>query len=120
MQHRRAAKWIFHRDGVKMISKLKDGNGQYLWQPGLRAGDPDTILGLSVYESEYVPNTFTSGLYVGMLADFKWYYIADALDIEIQRLEEIKAETNQIEFIGRLKNDAMPVLEEAFVRVTLA
>jgi hypothetical protein len=38
----------------------------------------------------------------------------------VQRLNELYAETNQVGFIGRLETDGMPVLEEAFVRVTLA
>lgn len=114
------AEWLFHRDAVKQISKLKDGQGQYLWQPGLRAGDPDTLLGFGINMSEFAPNTFTTGLYVGMLGAYKHYWIADALNMGIQRLNELYAETNQVGFIGRMELDGMPVLEEAFVRVTLA
>jgi len=118
-QYRRNAQWIFHRDGIKMISKLKDGNGQYLWTPGIRAEDPDILLGRPAHESEYQSNTFTSGLYVGILGDFSHYVTADALDMEIQVLYELDAATNQIRFIGRMKSDGLPVLEEGFVRVTL-
>jgi HK97 family phage major capsid protein len=46
--------------------------------------------------------------------------IADALSMQIQRLNELYAETNQVGFIGRLGTDGAPVLEEAFVRVKLA
>jgi len=118
--YRRKASWLFHRDAVKKVAMLKDGQGNYLWQPGIAQDDPDRILGLPVAESEYVPNTFSASKYVGMLADFqRGYYIGDSLDIEIQMLEELYAATNQVGFIARLKNDAMPVLEEAFARVKL-
>lgn len=113
------AQWIFHRDAVKQISKLKDGEGQYLWQPGLQAGQPDRLLSFPVNVSEYAPNTFTTGLYVGILGDFANYWVADALMLEIQRLVELYAETNQDGFIGRVEVDGMPVLEEAFARVKL-
>ncbi len=73
-----------------------------------------------MYESEYAPNTFTTGLYVGLLGDLSYYWIADALSMTVQRLEELYAATNQVGFIGRLETDGMPVLEEAFVRVKLA
>lgn len=119
-QYRARARWLFHRDGVAKISVLKDGAGQYLWQPGLRAGDPDTILNLPVAESEYAPNTFTTGLYVGILGDFSHYWIADALDLEMQRLIELFAATNQVGIIGRMESDGQPVLGEAFARVKLA
>ncbi len=115
-----AAVWIFHRDAVKQIRKLKDGNGQYLWQPGLQAGQPDRILDSSFRMSEFAPNTFTTGLYAGIIGDFSRYWIADALNMQVQRLVELYAETNQTGFIGRMELDAMPVLEEAFIRVTLA
>lgn len=113
------ARWIFHRDGIKQIRKLKDGEGQYIWQPGITGGAPDRILELPYTASEFAPNTFTTGKYVGILGDFRYYWIVDALDMQIQRLVELYAETNQTGFIGRYEGDGMPVLEEAFVRVKL-
>lgn len=115
-QYRTRATWIWHRDGVKAISKMKDGDGNYIWRPGITATDPDTILGLPVVESEFQNNTFTSALYVGILGDFSNYWWADALNLEIQRLDEIVSATNEVRFIARLESDGMPVLEEAFVR----
>ena len=115
--YQKNAKWLFHRDGVSKIAKLKDGQGQYLWQPSKKDGEPDMLLGHSVNQSEYVPNTFTTGQYVGMIADFSYYWIVDALDMQIQRLVELYAETNQTGFIGRKEGDGMPVLGEAFARV---
>lgn len=114
------ARWIFHRDALKQIRKMKDGNGQYIWQPGISGGAPDRILELPYTASEFAPNTFSSGLYVGILGDFRYYWIVDALDMAIQRLVELYAETNQTGFIGRYEGDGMPVLEEAFVRVKLS
>lgn len=114
------ARWIFHRDALKQIRKLKDGNGQYLWQPGLQAGQPDRILETPFLMSEFVPSTFTAGLYVGIIGDFRHYWIADSLAFRIQRLVELYAVTDQIGFIGRMELDGAPVLEEAFVRITLA
>ena len=114
------ADWMFHRDGVKQITKLKDGDGQYIWRESLRADEPDRLLGRPIMMSEYAPNTFTTGLYVGVIGDFSHYWIADALNMQVQALRELYAETNQDGFIGRQESDGMPVLEEAFARVKLA
>lgn len=114
------ARWIFHRSGIKQIAKLKDGEGQYLWQPTTQQGQPDRILGLPVWASEYAPSTFTASQYVGILGDFSNYWIADALNMDMQRLDELYAATGQVGFISRVEADGMPVLEEAFVRVKLA
>lgn len=118
-QYQAVAEWLFHRDAVKMLAKIKDGDGQYLWQASRTAGEPDMLLGRPVNMSEYAPNTFTTGLYVGMFADFSKYWIADAMDMQVQVLKELYAETNQTGYIGRLETDGMPVLEEAFARVKL-
>lgn len=117
---RPSTRWIFHRLALKQIRKLKDGNGQYLWMAGLTAGQPDTILGIPIINSEFAPSTFTTGLYVGLLGDLSFYWIVDALDAAIQVLDQLYAETNQTGYIIRAESDGMPVLEEAFVRSKLA
>lgn len=119
-QYHARSQWIFHRDGVKQIMKLKDGEGRFMYQPSLTEQTPDMLLGRPLNWSEYAPNTFTTGLYVGILGDFSFYWIVDATDMVVQRLVELYAETNQVGFIGRLESDGMPVLEEAFARVKLA
>lgn len=119
-QYHPKASWIFHRDAIKALRKLKDGDGQYIWNPDIKGGQPDMILARPYRMSEYCPNTFTTGLYVGIIGDFSQYWIADALNMRVQRLNELYAATNQVGFIGRLESDGMPVLEEAFARVKLA
>ena len=46
--------------------------------------------------------------------------IADSLDVQVQRLSELYAASNQTGFIFRAETDGAPVLAEAFSRVTLA
>jgi HK97 family phage major capsid protein len=117
----RIARWVLHRDCLKRIRKLKDGNGQYLWQPGISTGAaPNTILDLPYDISEFAPNTFTTGKYVAALCAWPFYWIADALDMTVQVLDQLYAANNQDGYLGRMETDGMPVLEEAFVRVKLA
>ena len=117
-QYHTKAEWIFHRDAVKMIRKMKDGNGDYLWKQGF--GDKsDTILEVPYHMSEYAPNTFTTGLYAGLLGDLSFYWIADALAMTIKVADQLYMESGQIGYFGNLESDGMPVLEEAFVRIKL-
>lgn len=113
------AQWGFHRNGLERLSKKKDGNGQYIWQPGAKVGSPDLILGHPYFMSEYIPNTFTSGKLVGIFGDFSHYWIADALDMQIQRLVETSAHKNQTEYIARLESDGAPTIAEAFGLIKL-
>lgn len=119
---RAGARWLFHRDMIKLISQLKDGDNHYMLQParGLTGDEWDSLLGYPVDESERAPNTYTNGLYCGILCNWRYYEIADSLDLEVQVLDQLYAATNQIGYIGRLKTDGMPTLEEAFVRLKCA
>ena len=119
-QYQKTARWIFHRDAISGIRKLKNGDGEYLWQPGVVGDKPDTILELPFFISEYAQNTFTTGKYAGIIGDFSFYWIADSMEFSIQVLKELYAESNQIGYIGRMECDGQPVLSEAFVRVKLA
>lgn len=122
-------KWNFHRTSLQVIRQLKDGNGQYLWVPsgmgsvgGFSSGADsktigDMLLDFPVFASEYTPNTLTSGLYVGMLFDPRFYWICDSETMQIQRLVELYASANQTGFIARQEIDGMPVLEDAYSRL---
>ncbi len=111
--------WVFHRDAIKRIAKLKDSNGQYVWQPSVQMGAPDMLLGKRVNSSEYAPNTFGAGLYVGIYGDLTNYWICDSMGMEIQVLAELYARTNQIDYLCRIETDGAPVMPAAFARVTL-
>lgn len=119
-------RWIMHRDTVARIRKLKDGNGNYLWSPGLGPGGgvssglPATIVDVPYVVSEYAPNTFTTAQYVALIGDLSYYWIADAMRLEIQVLYELYAKTSQVGYISRAECDGMPVLAEAFARLKLA
>lgn len=117
--YRANAGWLYHRDLHTQISKLKDTTNRYLLQDSVVAGEPDMLLGHKVYESEYAPNTFTTGQYVAIFGDFSYYHIVESMRMELQRLEELYAKTNQIGYIIRASVDGMPALEEAFARVKL-
>jgi HK97 family phage major capsid protein len=119
-QYQNRATGLFSRDFVKKLRTLKDGNSQYLWQPGLVAGQPDRVLNRPYVQSEYVPNTYTTGRYIGMWGDFSWYWIQDSMGLTIQRLMELFQLRNQIGMLARKETDGMPVLAEAFSRLKLA
>lgn len=119
VSYHRSCSWIFHRDGMKQLVKIKDGEGNYMWRGSVALGEPDTLFGHPVLVSEYAPNTFTSGLYVGLFGDLSNYWIADAMDMSLQRLNEKYALSNQTAWIARRYVDGAPVLAEAFSRVKL-
>ena len=68
----RECKWLFHQDGVKQLANIEDDLGYPLLSESVREGEPDTVLGIPYYMSEFNPNTFTTGQYVGILGAFRF------------------------------------------------
>jgi len=116
-QYMTKSSWLFNRTAVAKLAKVKDGEGRYLFELTDKIGALDNLKGSPLYMSEYVPNTFTTGLYVGMFADFSWYWTLQSLSLRIKRLNELFAATRQVGFLFDTEFDGMPVLSEAFTRI---
>lgn len=110
--YRKNAVWVLNDSTVKAIRKLKDNNGNYLWQPALTANTPDTILGRPVYTSSYVP-TIAAGAKTIAFGDFKYYWIADRQSRSFKRLSELYAPTGQVGFLATQRVDGKLILPEA-------
>ena len=110
--YRRNAVWVLNDSTIKAVRKLKDGNGQYLWQPSLAAGTPDTILGKPVKTSAFMPAA-AAGAKTVAFGDFKYYWIADRQGRSFKKLSELYAATGQVGFLGCQRVDGRLILPEA-------
>jgi len=110
--YRKKAVFVMNDTTVKAIRKLKDGQGQYLWQPALTAGTPDSILNRPVYTSSYVP-TIAAGNKSLAFGDFSYYWIADRQGRSFKRLNELFATTGQVGFMATQRVDGKLILPEA-------
>lgn len=110
--YRKNATFVTNDATVKLIRKLKDGNGQYLWQPSVQAGQPDTILNRPVKTSSYVP-TAQAGAKTVAFGDFGYYWVADRQGRSFQRLNELFAATGQVGFRATQRVDGKLILPEA-------
>lgn len=117
--YRRNAVWLMADATAKMIRKLKDGNSQYLWQPGLVAGQPDTLLGRPVVVSNSVPAA-TAGLKSVAFGDLSYYTIADRSGVAVQRLNELYAANGQVGFRAFKRTEGKVTLAEAIKVLTQA
>lgn len=79
------ANWITSRAVIAKIRKFKEATtNAYMWQPGLQAGQPATLLGFPVVMAEDMPALAASSLSLA-LGDFKSYQIVDRLGIRVLR-----------------------------------
>ena len=110
--YRQNAVWILNDATMKIVRKLKDSNGQYLWQPTLHEGGYDTILGKKLYTSPYMPEA-ANGAKTVIFGDLSFYWIGDRQGINFKRLNERYADTGQIGFLASKRVDAKLILPEA-------
>lgn len=110
--YRKNAAWVLNDSTIKAIRKLKDNQGQYLWQPSLVAGTPDMILGRPVNTSAFMP-AVAAGAKSVAFGDFGYYWIADRQGRSFKRLNELYAATGQVGFLASQRVDGKLILSEA-------
>ena len=116
--YRQKAKFLCNETVLLQLMLLKDGNGRYLWKPGLEIGKPDTILGHEIYTSTYMPAITNvaatdAGKKVLLFGDFDYYWIADRTNRSMKRLDELYAVNDQVGFLGTQRVDGKLILPEA-------
>lgn len=116
--YRKKAVWTLNDSTVKALRKLKDGNGNYIWQPSVQAGVPDLILNRPYHTSSYIPD-LTAGNKVMAFGDFSYYWIADRQGRSFKRLNELYAATGQVGFLASQRVDGKLILPEAVKIMTL-
>ena len=110
--YRRNAVFLMNDSTVKALRKLKNGNGDYIWQPSVTAGTPDTILNRPVYTSAFMPEIAASAKSV-LFGDLGYYWVADRVGRSFKRLNELYAPTGQVGFLASQRVDGKLILPEA-------
>jgi HK97 family phage major capsid protein len=103
-QYRPRASYIMHDATVKVVRKLKDSTGQYLWQPALVAGQPDTILGRPVYPDPHMPQIGVTTVPIAF-GDFRGYFIRDVTPLRFERSDEFAFGTDLVSFRALYRTD---------------
>lgn len=77
--------WVMNRKTESALRRFKDGQNNYIWQPGAAAGQPATLLGYPVAEAEDMPD-IASGMFSIAFGDFKrGYLIVDRVGVRVLR-----------------------------------
>lgn len=118
--YRNRSAWLMNGTTLAACRKLKSGDGQYLWQPGLAAGQPETLLGRPVVESVDMPD-IAAGAFPVAVGDFKSAYrIYDRTGMSILRDPFTLATEGLVRFHGRRRVGADVVKAEALRKLKVA
>ena len=111
--------FVMNRSTVSAVRKLKDGGGQYIFQPGIYGmGIGSNILGHSIVEATDMPNV-AGGTKPVMFGDFKrGYMIVDRVNLSIMRDPFTQASSGNVRYIARRRVGGQVVLPEALTTIT--
>lgn len=100
-QYRTGSVWIMNDTTARNVSKLKDGEGRYLWQQTNREGEPDRLMGYPVETSEAMPD-IAQNAYPIIFGNLKeGYQVADRIGMSVVRDDVTQAEEDLVKFIFR-------------------
>lgn len=98
-QYRRNASFLMPSSTELHLSTKKDNNGQYLWQPSVQAGRPNTFKGYALNNQEDIGAIGVGSRNVASFGDYNsGYRIYDRLGMTVQRLVELYSEEGMIGF----------------------
>lgn len=114
-QYRNKATFVMTDGTVKALRKLKNSQGDYIWQSGLLAGAPNTLLThpIAICETGNMPEVGSAATPI-LFGDFNYYWIIDRTGFYMQRLMELYALNGQVGFKGYKRVDGQCSLAEAF------
>lgn len=111
--YRSKSTWRMTDKTEKSVRKLKDGDGNYLYAPGLTAGERPTLIGRPIMIDNSMAELGTGNKFT-VIGAFEYYQIADRGQMSIQRLNELYAKSGKIGFKVHKRVDGKAILAEAF------
>lgn len=107
--------WLMRDATVASIRKLKDSQGQYLWQPSLQLGAPDTFNGKPVRTD---PNMAATGLGTVpvIFGDFSQYFVRMVEGLRFERSDDFAFNTDLVTFRVLIRGDGILVDQTGAVK----
>lgn len=84
-KYRANGRFVMSKATVSRVRKFKDCDGNYIWQPAMTAGQPATLMGYPVTESEAMPAIGSDSFSIAF-GDFeRGYLVVDRQGVEVLR-----------------------------------
>jgi len=84
-EYSQGAGFMMNRKTLAAVRKLKDGQGNYLWQPSYQQDQPSTLCGYPVYEVADMPDVAANSLCIAFGDFLRAYLILDRKGVSILR-----------------------------------
>lgn len=118
--YRNRGAFMMNGTTLAAIRLIKDGQGNYLWQPSYQAGQPETLLGRPIVEAVDMPD-IAAGAFPIIFGDFqRAYRVYDRVAMSILRDPYTQATTGKVRFHARRRVGGGTVLTEAVRKLKVA
>ncbi len=116
----RRATWVLNRKTLGKLRQMKDGNNNYIWQPGTAPGNPNTILGDPYVEATDMPDEAANAFPIAYGDFMRGYIIVDEVLLSILRDPYTQATSGNVRFIARRRVGGQVVVDEAIRKLKCA
>ncbi len=108
--------WLMRDATLGAARKLKDGQGQYLWQPSIQVGAPDTLLGKPVHTDPNVAAVALSAKSVAF-GDFSQYFVRMAGGVRFERSDDYAFNSNLVTYRAIIRADGLTIDQTGAIKV---
>jgi HK97 family phage major capsid protein len=110
-----AATWIVRDATMAVLRKIKDTTGQYMFQPSLVAGTPDTLAGKAILTDPFVPAIATGAKSI-IFGDMSQYFVRMVGGVRFERSDDFAFSTDLITFRALIRGDGILVDQTGAVK----
>jgi HK97 family phage major capsid protein len=101
----RSCGWVMNDTTASLVRRIKNTNGDYVWQPSTQVGQPDSILGKPVFIDPFLASPAASAESIAF-GDWSAYFVRYAGPIRFERSDEFAFANDLVSFRALLRADA--------------
>jgi HK97 family phage major capsid protein len=111
----RACAWLVKDSTMAVLRKIKDTTGQYIFQPSLVAGTPDTMMGKAIFTDPFMPAIATGAKSI-VFGDISQYFVRLAGGVRFERSDDFAFSTDLVTFRALIRGDGILVDQTGAVK----
>jgi HK97 family phage major capsid protein len=93
--YRMVGSWQASNTGLAKIRKLADSTGQFIWQPSLIPGQPESVMGRPIFENPAMAAVGSASKSVAF-GDFKQYWVRRVSPVRVELSRDFKFQSDQL------------------------
>jgi HK97 family phage major capsid protein len=108
--------WITRDANMAAIRKIKATTGEYIFQPSMVAGTPDTLIGKPIYIDPFIAAIATSAKSI-VFGDISQFFVRIAGGVRFERSDEFAFSTDLVSFRALLRADSLLIDQTGAVKL---